>query len=129
VTLQTDDDYGNARQSQFWIGGPIKDDVLGIQVYGSYDDQSEGNNYFPSADGPYARNNRSLGLKLAARPADNQDLVLDVVSQRLTTESTPGKSIDPSFEWNKDQFRRTSYGLTHTGRWRLGESKLALYRE
>src|SRR5690606_40801993 len=89
VTLQTDDDYGNAQQSQFWIGGPIKDDVLGIQVYGSYDDQSEGNNYFPSADGPYARNNRSLGLKLAARPADNRDLVLDVVSQRLTTEATP----------------------------------------
>jgi outer membrane receptor for ferrienterochelin and colicins len=129
VTLQTDDDYGNARQSQFWIGGPIKDDVLGLQVYGSYDDHSEGGNYFPSADGPYARNNRSLGLKLAARPADNQELVLDVVTQRLTTEATPGKSIQPSFEWNKDQFRRNAYGLSHTGRWRLGESKVSLYRE
>ncbi len=129
VTLQTDDDYGNARQSQFWIGGPIKDEVLGLQVYGSYDDQSEGSTYFPSADGANARNNRSLGLKLAARPADNQDLVLDVVSQRLTTEATPGRSILPSLAWNKDQFRRTSYGLTHTGRWRLGESKISLYRE
>src|SRR5690606_19459141 len=27
VTLQTDDDYGNSRETQFWIGGPIKDDV------------------------------------------------------------------------------------------------------
>lgn len=129
VTLQSDDDYGNSRETQFWIGGPIKDDVLGLQVYGSYDDMSEGSTYYPSADGVYGRNARSLGLKLALRPASNQDLVLDVSSQRLTMESTPGESIPPDLDWYKEQHRRTSYGLTHTGRWGFGESRVALYRE
>lgn len=129
VTLQTDNDYGNSRETQFWVGGPIKSDVLGLQVYGSYDDMSEGTNYYPSADGAFGRNTRNLGVKLALRPSSNQDLVLDVSTQRLTTESTPGKSIEPAFDWFKEQHRRTSYGLTHTGRWRFGESRVALYRE
>lgn len=129
VTLQTDDDYGNARQGQFWIGGPIKDDVVGLQLYGSYDHQSEGNNYYSNVAGPYKRTNSSLGMKLAVKPAENQDLVLDVQSQRLTSEATPGKSIRPALAWNKDQHRRTAFGITHTGRWRLGESKLSVYRE
>src|SRR5690606_33188600 len=129
VTLQTDDDYGNSRETQFWLGGPIKDDVVGIQVYGSYDDLTEGNNFYPSADGAYGRDTRSLGLKLAVRPASNQDVVLDVSTQRLTTESTPGKSVEPDLEWFKEEHRRNAYGLTHTGRWSFGESRLSLYRE
>lgn len=129
VTLQTDDDYGNSRQTQFWLGGPIKDDVLGLQIYGSYDDMSEGTNYYPSADGAFGRDTRSLGVKLALRPSENQDLVLDVSTQRLTTESTPGKSIEPAFAWFKEQHRRNAYGLTHTGRWSFGESRVSLYRE
>src|SRR5690606_11434917 len=129
VTLQTDHDYGNARQTQFWIGGPIQDDVLGLQIYGSYDDQNEGSNYYPSADGAYGRDTRSLGLKLTARPSDNQELVLDVATQRLTTEATPGMSILPIYDWDREQHRRTSYGLAHTGRWSLGESKVSLYQE
>ncbi len=129
VTLQTDNDYGNSRETQFWLGGPIKDDVLGLQVYGSYDDMSEGTNYYPSADGAYGRNMRSLGVKLALRPNENHDLVLDVSTQRLTTESTPGKSVDPAYDWFKEQHRRNAYGITHTGRWSIGESRVSLYRE
>lgn len=129
VTLQTDNDYGNSRETQFWFGGPIKDDVLGLQVYGSYDDMSEGSNYYVSADGANARNTRSLGVKLALRPAENQELVLDATTQRLTTEGTPGESMSPDLDWFKDQHRRNAYGLTHTGRWRLGESRVSLYRE
>ncbi len=129
VTLQTDNDYGNGREAQFWLGGPIKDEVLGLQIYGSYDDQTEGSNHFSNISGPYGRNNKSIGLKLAAKLAENQDLVFDVASQRLTTEATPGKSIQPTLPWNKVQYRRTSFGLTHTGHWRLGESKISLYRE
>ncbi|NLF39554.1 TonB-dependent receptor, partial [bacterium] len=129
VTLQTDDDYGNSRETQFWIGGPIKDDVVGLQVYGSYDDLTEGSNFYPSADGAYGRDTRSLGLKLAVRPAANQDVVLDVSTQRLTTESTPGESVPPDLDWFKEQHRRTSYGITHTGRWSFGESRISLYRE
>lgn len=129
VTLQTDDDYGNARETQFWLGGPIQDDVLGLQIYGAYDDQNEGSNYYPSADGAYGRNVRNLGLKLSARPTDNQELVFDIQTQRFTTEATPGMSIDPEFDWYKEQHRRNSYGLTHTGRWEMGESRIALYRE
>ncbi|MFT0849188.1 TonB-dependent receptor [Achromobacter sp. F4_2707] len=129
VTLQTDDDYGNSRETQFWFGGPIKDDVVGLQVYGSYDDMTEGSNFYPSADGVYGRDTRSLGLKLAVRPTSNQDIVLDVSTQRLTTESTPGRSVPPDFDWFKEQHRRTSYGVTHTGRWNFGESRVSLYRE
>lgn len=129
VTLQTDDDYGNSRQVDFWLGGPIKNDVLGIQIYGAYSDQSEGNNYFAQSNGSYGRDNRSIGLKLAAKPSENQDLVLDVLSQRLTTEATPGKSLDPAMDWSKTRHTRTSFGLTHTGRWRLGDSRVSLYRE
>jgi len=129
VTLQSDDDYGNSRETQFWLGGPLNGDVLGLQVYGSYDDMSEGTNYYPSADGAYGRDTRTLGAKLAARPTDNQELVLDVSSQRFTTESTPGKSVSPDFDAFREQHRRTAYGLTHTGDWSFGDSRVALSHE
>ncbi|MFA7678550.1 MAG: TonB-dependent receptor [Pigmentiphaga sp.] len=129
ATFQSDRDFGNTRGGEFWLGGPIKDEVLGLQVMGKYSDRSEGDKNFAGGTGAFAEDNRSLGVKLTARPAPNQDVEVDLGTERFTVESTPGRSDIPSSTWRRTRHLRDHYGISHTGRWDFGQSKLALYRE
>ncbi|MDR3006115.1 MAG: TonB-dependent receptor [Acidovorax sp.] len=129
VTLQGDHDYGNTRAGEFWLGGPIQNDVLGLQVWGKTENRSEAGNHYPAADSAFGRENRSLGAKLTARPDSRQEIVFDVGTEDTTTETTPGRSILPSQDWSRVRHTREHYGLTHNGRWSFGQSKLSLYRE
>lgn len=72
MTLQSDDDYGNSRNGEFWLGGPIQSDVLGLQIWGKSENRSEAGNFYPSADTAYGRKNQNLGVKLTARPDSRQ---------------------------------------------------------
>lgn len=129
TTLQGDKDYGNSRGGEFWIGGPIKSDVLGLQLWGKSDSRSEGDTYYPGAEGAYGRKNQSLGAKLTASPDARQEVVLDLGSERTSTETTPGRSTLPAYAWNSVRHSRDHYGISHNGRWGFGQSKLSLYRE
>lgn len=129
MTLQSDDDYGNSRNGEFWLGGPIQSDVLGLQIWGKSENRSEAGNFYPSADTAYGRKNQNLGVKLTARPDSRQEIVLDMGTERTTTETTPGRSTLPTIAWKKVRHTRNHYGISHTGRWDFGQSKLALYTE
>src|SRR5690606_3682894 len=39
--LSQKDDRGDLNQTSFWLGGPLKTDLLGLQIYGKYSDQDE----------------------------------------------------------------------------------------
>ena len=129
TTLQTDDDYGNSRGAEFWLGGPIQGEVLGLQLSGKFKNRTEADNHYPTANGAEGQDQQRLGAKLTLRPDSRQEIVLDVGHERLEQENTPGRSTEEANNWAKSRHSRTFYGLSHSGRWNFGNSKVALYSE
>ncbi|MEN9656699.1 MAG: hypothetical protein RL571_164 [Pseudomonadota bacterium] len=128
-TLQGDSAYGNTAQGDFWLSGPLKEGVVGLQVFGHYSDRAEDEIFYPSnlTQGAYGERNRNLGAKLTIVPNEQQDVVLEVGRNDLTNKSTAGKTN--ADEVVETTHSRDSWGITHNGRWGFGISKLALYQE
>ena len=131
TTLQSDKDFGNTREGEFWLAGPIQGETLGLQISGKVRDRTEASHYYPEIKGAEGQEQHRLGAKLILRPDSRQDVVLDLGTERFETESTPGLSTAPGPRASFAQVRhaRTNYGLTHNGRWSFGNTKLSLYRE
>ena len=129
TTLQSDKDYGNTREGEFWLGGPIKGETLGLQISGLVRDRSEAGNYYSTINGAQGQEQHRLGAKLTVRPDSRQEIVLDAGTERLETEVTPGRSTVPTAKLTQVRHDRINYGISHTGRWSFGNSKVALYRE
>lgn len=132
TTLQSDDDFGNSREGEFWLGGPIHGEMLGLQISGMVRDRAEAGNYYTTINGANGQEQHRLGAKLTLRPDSRQDVVLDVGTERLETTVTAGRSTAPGprvSPLTQTQHSRTNYGISHTGRWSFGNTKVALYNE
>lgn len=131
TTLQSDNDFGNSREGEFWLGGPINGDVLGVQISGKARNRTEAGNHYPEIKGANGQDQRRLGAKFTLRPDTNQEVILDLGTEHLETEVTPGQSTAPGprAAWSKTRHSRTNVGLSHNGRWSFGNTKLSLYRE
>lgn len=119
ITLQEDSDSGNIYQTNFYVGGPLVDDRLGIQIYGQklYRQEDHILNGFNKQD-------KTAGtIKLAFSPNQDHDFILEASRTLQERASYPGKSAalfdrfgnpaDPSIS----DYSRNLYSLGHTGRW------------
>ena len=132
TTLQSDKDFGNSRDGEFWLGGPIHGDMLGLQISGMARNRTEAGNYYSTINGANGQDQHRLGAKLTLRPDSRQEVVLDAGTERLETDVTAGRSTAPGPRVSplvQTQHARTNYGISHTGRWSFGNSKVALYTE
>lgn len=131
TTLQSDDDFGNSREGEFWLAGPIHGEMLGLQVSGMVRNRTEADNYYSTINGANGQKQHRLGAKVTLRPDSRQELVLDLGTERLDTTVTPGRSTatGPRAVLTEVSHKRHNYGLSHTGRWNFGTSKVALYTE
>ena len=129
TTLQSDKDYGNSREGEFWLAGPIHGEMLGLQISGMARDRSEAGNYYSTINGANGQEQHRLGAKLTLRPDSRQEVVLDAGTERFETEVTPGRSTRPASALAQTVHSRTNYGISHTGRWNFGTTKVALYNE
>ncbi|MES2942314.1 MAG: TonB-dependent receptor [Pseudomonadota bacterium] len=132
--LQSESKQGNTTLGEFWFGGPIKDDVVGLQLYGKIRDRKEDGLYYPlnATAGAYGQKDESLTAKLSVKPASNQDLVFEVGSENLSYTTTPGKTSPATVAATtivKTEHQRNNVGVTHKGRWDFGTSAVSLYRE
>lgn len=117
-------DQGNARQTQFYLNGPIMTDLLGLQVWGRYldrqaDDDIETTNGFSKAD------HKDLTTRLAFTPTIDHDILLEAGATRL-------KNGDgPSANWatREQENNRDHWSLSHQGRWGWATSDIALSQE
>ncbi|HSC80267.1 MAG TPA: TonB-dependent receptor, partial [Chitinolyticbacter sp.] len=129
--IQEDGDYGDTRQGDFWVGGPLAANLLGLQVYGNYSDRDEDEINYPNDTNwstPGTRD-KNLNAKLTLTPTDNQDITLEVGKNTLTYEREPGKSWHPDNGSEKDEHERSNWAITHNGRWGFGDSTVAFYQE
>lgn len=135
---QSRDYLGDARTAEFWLGGPIKEDVLGISVQGKSFKRDE-DDYFvqpPGAQsaavyGALAQKDESLSVRLAAKPTANQDVSLEVGRAELTLKSSTAYARNnPAALAPEAEHARDWWAATHEGRWGNGvRSTLALQRE
>ena len=132
--LQENAQSGNANQGSFFLTGPIKQDLLGLQLYGQYSKRDEDEIYNGYRDS--TRNN--LTAKLALTPTADHDILFEANHTEQRNKQEPGKSIDPNcasysyfgcatpYDKKVDVDR---FSLSHTGRWDLGTSETYIQQE
>lgn len=117
-------DQGNARQTQFFLGGPIKDDLLGLQVWGRYldrqaDDDIEQTNGFSKAD------HRDLTARLAITPNVDHEILLEAGATRLKN----GDGLSVNWATREQENNRDHWSISHQGRWGWATSDVSLAYE
>ena len=123
--LQGHADSGNSYQGNFYLAGPIKEDLLGFSLYGVYSHRSE-----DKIEQGYNRHvNRSVTARLALTPNRDHDIVLEAGASTQRYRSTPGKTLASTEEPSDRKFERQHYSLSHTGRWGFGTSNSYIQQE
>jgi outer membrane receptor for ferrienterochelin and colicins len=132
--LQEHSKSGNAYQGSFFLTGPIKQDLLGLQVYGQYSRRDEDAIY----NGYRGSKRDNITAKLALAPTRDHDIVFEANHTEQRVQQEPGKSIDPNcgtysyygcavpLDKKVDVDR---FSLSHTGRWALGTSETYVQQE
>lgn len=124
-TAQQHRDSGNSHQEQFYLAGPLKNDLLGLQIWGRlYDrDQDQILSGFSGA------RDRDVTARLALTPDAFNDIQLEAGTANLRRKSTPGDTLGPRSAATYNDNRRDHASISHTGRWSWGTSELSLARE
>ncbi|WP_110686109.1 ligand-gated channel protein [Salinicola aestuarinus] len=117
TTLQEDADSGNINQSRFYVGGPLSEERLGLQLYGQYSHRDEDH-----IENGY--NEQRLGnatAKLSWQVNDANDLTFEAGYDEQTRISNPGESVaevgrrGPASRSNT-HYRQHHYAVTHSAR-------------
>lgn len=123
-SLRQDKDQGNARNTQFYLNGPLIAEVLGLQVWGSYLDRQADDDIVASRG--FARSdNKSLTARLALTPNENHDILLEAGASRLKN----GDGLSPDWATREQDNDRDNWSLTHEGRWGWADSTLSFAEE
>ncbi len=133
-TLQESSKSGDIAMGNFFVGGPIKDEVLGLQIYGQKSQRNE--DRFVS--GFNKQDTTSGTAKLSLMPNKDHDLVFEMSRTLQDRISTPGRSIaaetcragvcTPNAE-SKSAYDKNLFALSHTGRWGIGTSTTYLQQD
>lgn len=117
-TLQTDDDFGNYGDGNFYVSGPLIGDVVGLQVSGSLNRRAEDR----VIDGTPQREDESLGGKLGFDLGAGHRLIVEGGYYRQQTLSTAGKSVEitedaPIGTESTMTEERWVASVSHSGKW------------
>ncbi|MEZ2721187.1 ligand-gated channel protein [Paenalcaligenes hominis] len=122
ATLQQHSESGDIYQGNFYVAGPIKEGLLGVQISG----QKSRRNEDKFLQGFNKQDTQSGNIKFTLTPSENHDLIAEVGRTDQKRISTPGKTIaletcgrngcTPN-EASESKYTRDSYALTHKGRY------------
>ena len=136
TTIQESSKSGDIYQGNFYLAGPIKNDLLGLQIYGQATQRDEDR----IVEGYRKRNATNLTAKLALTPNRDHDIVLEATSSRQKYENTLGKTVAPLAPGvacprngcpasSETDYRSNKWALSHTGRWGWGVSDSYVQQE
>jgi outer membrane receptor for ferrienterochelin and colicins len=136
TTIQESNKSGDIYQGNFYLSGPIKTDLLGLQIYGQATQRDEDD----IVDGFRKRNSESVTAKLALTPNRDHDIVLEATTMRQKLHETLGKTVEPlppgqacgrnGCPASSDtDYRSNKWALSHTGRWGWGVSDSYVQQE
>ena len=126
--------FGDGYHGNFFLSGPIVNNVLGLQVYGGGNYRQE-----DSLIGASNKNkNRNINTKLTFTPTEKQTFILEGGRHFLEKDETPGKSIaltttrgQSTVNNNPSKTRavRNHWSLSHQADWDVIRSELSVYQE
>lgn len=126
ATLQQHSELGNSRQADFYLAGPIKEDKLGLQLFGKSNQRTESQ----EVDGSYGIRDRGLTARLTLTPTKDQDIQLEAGQDEYNRYGTVGKSLAATETGDYElKNRHTHYSISHEGRWNFGTTNVSLQRE
>lgn len=121
-TFQENAKSGNIYQGNFYLAGPIKENKLGMQIYGQKMHRKEDK----IINGFNKQDTTSGTVKFTLSPTANHDLVAEMgrtLQERISTpgkssplESCKGNTCTPN-SISENKYSRNHYALTHHGRW------------
>lgn len=136
ATLQENRDSGDIYQGNFYLAGPLKTDLLGLQLYGQSTHRIEDD----IENGFRGRRAENLTAKLALTPSRHHDIVFEATAMRQLRSETVGKTVAPLPPGtacprtgcpasSETDYRSEKYALSHTGRWGFGVSDSYIQQE
>ena len=123
-TLQKSD-LGDSHQEQFYLGGPVKDGVLGLQLWGRLYHRGEDR----ILNGANGASDKDITARLAITPSQFQDILLQAGTTDVKRSSSPGKTLAANGTPAYNKNGRDYYSLSHQGRWGWATSDVSLSRE
>ncbi len=115
---------GNARQAQFYLNGPIKRDLLGLQLWGRYLDRQADDDVEATGGFTQARH-RDLTARLALTPSTYQEILLEAGVTRLDN----GDGLSSNWATREQQNDRDHASLSYKGQWDWGSAELSAAHE
>jgi outer membrane receptor for ferrienterochelin and colicins len=120
TTKQEHSQFGNLYGANFYLDGPLVDDLLGLSLRGGTFERDHADIAYRNLDGdeivpwmganPVSYDNHNIGARLAFTPNDNHDLWLEVASNRQKYDNREGQmgtlgdgGYAPTLRFNRDQ--------------------------
>lgn len=120
VTLQESNNSGSGYQGNFYTGGPLIEDRLGLQVWGQYTRRAEDN----LENGYEDRRFTSLTGRLTFTPDPDHEITLEAGQTRQNRKATVGKTIVPPCRGGCSDSENTStnthIAANHVGQFSFG---------
>jgi len=124
-TFQENSQSGDIYAGNFHVAGPLKENLLGLQVYGNQSRRIEDR----FTGGFNEQQTRSGTVKLALTPNENHDLTLEAGRTLQDKVVTPGRSGAAGKALSQAHYARNLYALTHNGRYGMASSSSYVSRE
>lgn len=123
-TAQQHSDQGNSRQAQFYLNGPIKTDLLGLQAWGRYLDRQSDDDVERTLGFTKARH-RDATVRLAVTPTVNQEFLFEAGETRLRN----GNGLSPNWATRQQDNDRSHWSISNHARWGRAQSDVSISHE
>lgn len=124
-TRQFHSDQGDSHQQQLYVGGPLIQNRLGMQVWGRHLRRSEDE----ILNGISAWRDYDLTARAAITPDANNEVLLEAGTAQLRRKASSGNTLAATANPSQSNHDRDHYSLTHNGRYGWGNTTLSLSRE
>lgn len=132
LTLQQHSNSGDIFQNDFVVTGPLIDNILSMQAYGSYSKRDEDEIY----NGYRGSKRENITGKITYTPSQNQELSFTSNHTQQDISQTVGKSISPECTYYSgcpvDVHKIAEvnrFSLSHTGYWPIGKTESYIQSE
>lgn len=129
--VQEDQRFGNTTLADFWVGAPVADGKIGVQVYGSLTNRAEDDIFFPTSftSGAFRERNHNINAKLNIELAPGHDLTLNGGHMILAQLQSPGKTAAANDTVYEERHNRDYYAASYEGDLGFGKARISAYRE
>lgn len=125
TVIQENHRSGNEQSANFFLNGPLSDD-LSMQVFGQYSDRKEDD----IENGYEDKDLQSISSKLTYQLNDDHSVQLEGGTSAQNRRGNVGLSVPESRSDSLNEYRRTYFGISHTGDWQeFGRSDTYFQRE